>query len=432
MGRKVYLPLESLGKCHICQEEASSFCSSCKEKLYCSKECQKKDWTEHKAACGKNDAINMASFYPYLAWLADYSRHMARTPINTAVSHLALCHQVINAPNPGSKPYPFPDGDAANLVVLGDPCKVGDDNWWPDAASPPVMRKMLRRILREGLVLPILTALSISLLAEVYTTDFDPADSKSRRIRLCGSGKSPSPIADFGIISGSAKVTNQDKLAYLKLGSDETEHVFSKGQDPNDHYWLYFTNIRGDTEMLDCSMYTFNMCTQVHMKGYVSDQELNSGLDWVPAIFIDKEMSRTIPNLYPTQRKRVSVLRNLQLHEAIRDSFQGFQTETAMKAVYAFMQGLSRKPINEAEKKFTIMTLNNMMSKLRETVKSRSWKKWPTEPQMGIEADPGEETDGPDDIIPRLKRWNSKVRKGEMTEEAVAKAFRKYNAKHRA
>jgi hypothetical protein len=38
-------------KCHNCHEDASHKCATCKTAYYCTKECQKADWKEHKVYC---------------------------------------------------------------------------------------------------------------------------------------------------------------------------------------------------------------------------------------------------------------------------------------------------------------------------------------------------------------------------------------------
>ena len=41
----------SLEPCSVCSKEASKKCSNCKLQFYCSKQCQKEDWKNHKAIC---------------------------------------------------------------------------------------------------------------------------------------------------------------------------------------------------------------------------------------------------------------------------------------------------------------------------------------------------------------------------------------------
>jgi hypothetical protein len=48
------IPEDSSKKCSMCEKETETKCSRCKEKRYCSVECQKKDWKEHKKTCGKS------------------------------------------------------------------------------------------------------------------------------------------------------------------------------------------------------------------------------------------------------------------------------------------------------------------------------------------------------------------------------------------
>jgi hypothetical protein len=39
--------------CRVCNKLSSKCCCRCKQAYYCSKECQMKDWLEHKKYCGK-------------------------------------------------------------------------------------------------------------------------------------------------------------------------------------------------------------------------------------------------------------------------------------------------------------------------------------------------------------------------------------------
>src|ERR1043165_7878559 len=41
-----------MNKCNVCQKPSKSQCGKCHQTYYCSKECQKKDWKEHKKSCG--------------------------------------------------------------------------------------------------------------------------------------------------------------------------------------------------------------------------------------------------------------------------------------------------------------------------------------------------------------------------------------------
>ena len=48
----IVVTLKKMNKCEICNKNAPLLCGKCKSVSYCSKECQKKDWTDHKKICG--------------------------------------------------------------------------------------------------------------------------------------------------------------------------------------------------------------------------------------------------------------------------------------------------------------------------------------------------------------------------------------------
>jgi len=80
--------------------------------------------------------------------------------------------------------------------------------------------------------------ISFALLAEIYTTTSN-AKSEKPRVRLRYRSQ---PIADFGICRGKAKVDKTDLLGYIYTKTRK----YIRGQDPHDHYWLYFTSVRGE------------------------------------------------------------------------------------------------------------------------------------------------------------------------------------------
>ena len=101
-------------------------------------------------------------FYPLLACLFETSHFHPDKPLSPG-----LTHTIINSPNPGTSATVFPNGSAANLLLLGEPIQkteMGSQKWWPSAASPKVRSKMFRRICREGYLLPNLVAVCIALL----------------------------------------------------------------------------------------------------------------------------------------------------------------------------------------------------------------------------------------------------------------------------
>jgi hypothetical protein len=281
--------------------------------------------------------------------------------------------------------------------------------------------------MREGYALQIATAICIGLLSEIYTTTSVPASESpdgelQRRIRL---KYKTSPIMDFGVITGSANVKNQDRLAYLNL----TDNSFMHGQDPNDHYWIYFTTIKGEEILLDCAMFTFNMCLIVPMQVYRCP-----GLppvEFAPAFFRERIISRSTPELH-TERRRMSVLRNENLH---RVAASGLECSD-FAAVKDFMEGLSGRKMSEVELDLALKYTRMSCGALGVTLQSRVWTTWPKEPTLAIEADPGEMVgtgEGDSEAWYKyMKKWRSQNKKAAANKEALNAAFWEWDAKRKA
>lgn len=347
--------------------------------------------------------------------------------------HPAMTHTIVNSPNPGSYPTGFPDGSAANLVVLGEqidyPMDLGSAKWWPSAATDKVRSKLLRRIVREGYTLPIATSICLALLAEMYTTTAvsaaeSPDGKLKKRTRLTYKS---SPIADFGVVAGSVDVKNQDKLAYFHL----SDMSFIRGQDPDDHYWIYFTTIRGEDIFLDCCMFTFNMCLLVTAKPYLSANL--PYIDFAPAFFRDRAIDSHAPDIH-TERTRMSVLRNEDMNDAVVHSLNGFD-DPDVELVRGFMETLAGRAMSEAEIEITFRSANTNSLALATTLETRAWASWPAAPQLGIEKDPGERVDDrtryeDEAWFKHMKKWRSKNKKGTADKEALGNAFREWEARH--
>ncbi|KIM40914.1 hypothetical protein M413DRAFT_28031 [Hebeloma cylindrosporum] len=292
-GRKIYLPLAQLDKCLSCGRAGNEVkLKRVHVALYCSTECQKKDWKAHKPRCGATDRIDLQSYFPLLACGA----HSCHTHPKVS-THPALTHKILNSPNPTSgEIVKFPNGVEAKLVLLGESLPdweadmaTASETWWPSALDAKVRDKLKRRILEEGNILSIVLATCIALVAELYTTTAIPTSETpkwqptGRRLRL---SYDRSPIADLGIVRGSVRVTPQDRLAYYHL----ERNTFMMGQDPDDHYWIYFTTLAGEEYSLDCGMMTFNFCKMVQTAPYCLPT-----LVYAPVFFYGKERAKALP-----------------------------------------------------------------------------------------------------------------------------------------
>nr|GAT49339.1 predicted protein [Mycena chlorophos] len=424
---KLYLPLEKFEKCGKCgSKDSLKLCAACNEQTYCSAVCQKDDWKNHKATCGKTDKIQLDSFHAFIAALCD-----AAHAHNTKPPHPAVRRQIVNAPNPGSRPVGFPDGTGANLVILGE--KLGGDHllssrtWFPQALTDKVRSKMFRRITREGMVLPIVMAVSLAILTEFYTTTAGP---DKRRTRLAYKS---SPISDFGIVAGEADVKPQDRLAYWDI-SDPEDMTLYPGQDPNDHYWLYFKTIRGETVLIDCAMFTFNMCTMVNVEPYLVYPM--PPLQWSPIYFRGRELDQATPPLYKKERVRMSVLRSPELRRLMEtDNPRGYH-DPEVDIVRGFMKKLAGRevPTDSDEIEFLFPVLIHQRIALANLIRQRKWESWPKNgPDFAIEADPQEvimtgELEDEEAWAKYLRKFK-KIKKAGGDREELNDAFRKWQAK---
>lgn len=270
--------------------------------------------------------------------------------------HPALRHEIVNSPNPNGEIVGFPNGAKAKLVLLGNEISimsVGGSQWWPTGGSDQIRRKMLRRIVAEGLVLPIVLATNMALLSEMYTTTSSrPSkstggkDAGKPRVRL---SYNRSPIADFGIVAGSAPVKPQDRLAYYNLD----QNTFLMGQDPEDHYWMYFTTLAGEEQFLECNMYTFNFCLMVDATPYTAAQPGLTQTASVPGFFFHREFAKMMPlldKLVWKPRKRFSVLRDPRLQQIASTSANGVFHSKDLHTVYEVMQEISGRECSAWEK----------------------------------------------------------------------------------
>lgn len=322
--------------------------------------------------------------------------------------HPAICHRIVNSPNPWTPPISFPTGDSARLVLLGDhlPYECGKPDlslkdWWPCAASDNVKFKLFRRILREGYVLPSVAAIAFALLSTMYTTD-----SQSPRVRLRAGTEL---IEDFGVMKGSVRVTSQDQLAYLFCDSGNVGGAL--GQDPDHHYWLYFTTASGEDIFLDCAMFTFNLCIMVPSEPYFPRFP---GAEWVPGLYVKKELSRMLPLEIHTEKQRFSFLRNSQIRKAASQA--SFEVEE-LKALALFVHEMAGVFDRDWFGMLHVFTKQNLLS-LNDALRTKSWQNWPASPDIGIDGDPGE-------MVEVMRR----VSNGEMTCEEAEVVFKNWKKK---
>jgi len=347
------------------------------------------------------------------------------------VPHPGLDHQIINSPNPGSWDIlKFPNGICAKLVILGDKIHImhsGSEKWWPTAMSPQVRSKLYRQIVCEGFVLPVVLATAISLVTEIYTTTAIPPSQTAdwqytdrRRVRL---SHNRSPLSDFGVAKGFARVTPQDRIAYYNID----ENKFMMGQDPQDHYWIYFITLSGEEYFLDCGMMTFNLSMLINGSPYC--KYALPDLAFVPAFFYGQEYQRMMPITEFTgwkPRERFSVLRDSLIPDLLEPTeYSDRETEV----ICSLMDKIAGRLCTSLEKELLMKFLPNAAMVLRLNMQNREYLKFPKNPEIVLEQDPGENLDDlpahEDEAYEKyLKKWSRRYKRGKVTPERLSKAFK--------
>ena len=249
--------------------------------------------------------------------------------------------------------------------------------WWPQCPSIIDARRLRDRITREGNTLLINTAICVALLAELYTTTSDANakrqdwqfDHRTRlTVRSC-------PIADFGIMVGSVSGPGIRRLAYYDTQSKSTTY----GQDPNDHYWIYLTTLRGEVLYLDCGLYTLDPGNVLNADPYVADH-LMERFTLIPAFLRDSAARKTMTNIH-TERSRTSVLKNTKILEALLRDQLKYEKENG-ELYSEFMQGISGKEPSPRDKRLVTPFVQATRAQIRSNLLHGRWKDYPPEPSL--------------------------------------------------
>lgn len=322
---------------------------------------------------GETDRIELRSFYPFLGLIVEQFHNSVALE-----GHPALNHIIVD----GLKQIHQADGTSYTVISLGDQVSFNElvkkpKAWWPQYPSVVEGRRLRDRITREGNTLLINTAICIALLAELYTTTSD-ADAKRQdwqfehRTRLTVKS---CPIADFGVMAGSVNGPNIGRLAYYDTKNKSTTY----GQDPNDHYWIYFTTLRGEVLYLDCGLYTLNPGDVVDADPYVADH-LMERFTLIPAFLRDSTARKTMANIH-TERGRTSVLKNTKILEALLRDQLKFEKENGQ--LYSqFMQEISGKEPTPRDKRLVTPFVQATRAQIRSNLLHGRWKDYPPEPTL--------------------------------------------------
>lgn len=332
-----------------------------------------------------------------MAYLAAVSRLREGTP-----KHFALQHRITN--NPSIYPFKCTDGWEGKLLVVDDTDTPGSCSpsldaglrtWFPKAVNDDAALHLMMRITYEGNLLPILTSLSFVLLAEMYTTTSSKG-SQYQRVRL---QYKSSPISDFGITRGTVTVLPQDRLVYYK----KSDKSFVHGQDPNEHYWLWFRTIRGHEITLDVGMLPFDMGIMVDLYDcFAGDRPFSY---FAPAYFRDREIRKAARKVTPpgTQTDahcdgvRISVLRDQELHSAVLHSYDRDDCRpNDQDTIGQFMQRVAGpgRTVSPEQVRLACKLIKGNAKNMAHNLNTQAWKHYRPKPVVGFSEYPATHTRG--------------------------------------
>ncbi|KAF9446357.1 hypothetical protein P691DRAFT_804355 [Macrolepiota fuliginosa MF-IS2] len=349
--RVIAVPLQKLDRCYVCDKrDGLRLCNSCASAIYCSRECQKRDWREHKLACAQTHQINLKTFHPFIAYMFEYLRARCAPHHDPDSFHPALRRKILKAPIPGPrKSYPT-EKPIHHTIVLGDTHDMQDGRGIPAWFRGPGARamahedkmKVYHQVIRELFAFELTVAVSLILLSEVYSTylvckddDYDDEDEEypdpeptdpwePRPCFRLEHGKSP--ISDFGIAKG--RIVGSANRVQTYTYYDPKTDTRTMVHDPDNHYWMYFRTIKGEEITLDCAGSSFGMETYVdasHCLGKLPEVLRIKGSARVPADFrtpglLDSASAKKQPYTL-VEEHRFSVMHNTSLHEALSTTY---------------------------------------------------------------------------------------------------------------
>uniref|UniRef100_A0A8H7XQW2 MYND-type domain-containing protein n=1 Tax=Psilocybe cubensis TaxID=181762 RepID=A0A8H7XQW2_PSICU len=421
---RIFLPLSKLDKCSVCHKTSKEtqlrWCQYCAEVVYCSSECLRQDWKEHKQKyCGKDktDRIDIESYWPFLATITTQLREL-----HNLYTHPALRHRILNTPDllvqeapynivrdrfssedplSGKQLFTFPNGVRAVPIVLGEKIdrKTAAEKWWPSAPSKAARYKLEKRIMSEGHLLPVYLCICLALVSEMYTTtavpDYESVDVEAqatgrRRVRLtCGS----SPISDFGIAQGRLYTKDEQRLGYWFADPNSKTRPgvdrYMMGQDPNKHYRIYVETLSGNMWYLDFGSYTFGMAVLVDVQPYRLPGQHNTDygleVDFVPGMFYGRQYQKGggMDSSNFKLDRRFSILRNEKVHDIVQWRKHGVNDVK----IHSLMEDVKGSKCSDAEKEMVIDFLPEAVELIHWNVVKREHLNFPKEPAIDIDED---------------------------------------------
>ncbi|KAF9442759.1 hypothetical protein P691DRAFT_779224 [Macrolepiota fuliginosa MF-IS2] len=373
--KSIVVPLQTLDKCSVCgKKDRLMLCKSCALAIYCSKECQKNAWKNHKKRCSQTLQINLKTFHPFIAYLFDYFRGIL-PPTAKHAPHPATVHKIVKGTIPAPRKVPSSTKASQrrtqieplkHTIVLGekhDYAKLALRGWWSAAKNDAEALKLYNHMRKERYSFELTSAVCLILLGEVYAS-YTPAKSATASSSTSKIEKRPCyrfehghvPISDFGICTGRIQSKSNRVQTYTyHHPSTSIHHAF---HDPKHHFWIYFRTIKGEEITLDCCAYGFGMENTIDASPCLmrlGEEYRSMGSSRVPAYFCppppasgrdDSHISRQAYEL--VEEHRFSVMQNSKLHEALTNTGP-ISIEGSRQLIKNFLSSVAGREVSDVE-----------------------------------------------------------------------------------
>ncbi|KIO25126.1 hypothetical protein M407DRAFT_25559, partial [Tulasnella calospora MUT 4182] len=172
-------------------------------------------------------------------------------------------------------------------------------------------------------------------------------------------------------------IPSQDRLVYIL-----PDGSVRRGQDPADHWWIYFRNARGEEAILDLGAYTWNVATFVYTAPYKEFEPLFLG----PAVFQSQDANgvSNTGTLKYTEQERFSVLTDEVFGSAIIEKPAAWD---ALPQLFDRLEAILQREFDEPEKKVVRLWIERVFMKLTYVIFEGDWKKWPAAPPIDVDSE---------------------------------------------
>lgn len=331
--------------------------------------------------------INLKTFYPFIAYLFDYLRRVADPKNPTHLSHI---RKIVKAPVPRVHRATRSTQMIHHTIVLGEDHVTSDNGvsllfWKQHQTKFEDIFKLYYQTIREVWIPELTLAISMTLLAEIYSSDYaQPMEMPVRNAISLPNDPKPcfrleygrSPISDFGICRG--KIRSKKNCVQVWTYYDPRNRTRTTLADPDNYFWLYFKTIRGEMITLDCCSYSFGMECFIDAGSYIAKlpehvRAIESAR--VPAFFQTPQDRHRQPYEL-VEEARFSVMHTKDLHDALSTRTPHQELPYQKRIIREFISRVLGRQCTPEEEERTRRFRSHVTAAMNEVLSKGYWRDW--------------------------------------------------------